>query len=103
MNVTLGTYPVQPGMAGADVRGFRKRGVTRVAKNRASASVRALPRKLRHAWGHARRMLRMSAVGWKAARYHRRQLSGPYFLPVGYRSRDRPVYDHKQQDEQTEW
>ena len=90
MSITPGSYPVQPGMA-------------QVAKSRASASVRALPRRFGHARVQARRMLRMSAVGWKAATHHRRRLPGPYFLPVGYRSRDRPVYDHKQQDVQTEW
>jgi 2-polyprenyl-3-methyl-5-hydroxy-6-metoxy-1,4-benzoquinol methylase len=48
-------------------------------------------------------MWRMSAVGWRAARYQRRRPPGPYFLPVGYRSRDRPVYDHKEQEQQIEW
>jgi 2-polyprenyl-3-methyl-5-hydroxy-6-metoxy-1,4-benzoquinol methylase len=91
------------GMSAADVPSFMKRGVTRVAKNRASASVRALVRKLGHVRSDARRMLRMGAAGWKAATYHRRRLRGPYFLPVGYRSRDRTVYDHKQQEEQAEW
>lgn len=101
--ITLGSYPVQPDMSGADVPSFTKRGVTRVAKSRASAYVRALARTLGHVRRHGRRMSRMSAVGWKAARYHRRRLPGPYFLPVGYRSRDRPLYDHKRQEEQTEW
>jgi 2-polyprenyl-3-methyl-5-hydroxy-6-metoxy-1,4-benzoquinol methylase len=70
---------------------------------RHAASVRALAHKRGHVRRLARRMLRMSAVGWKAASYRRQRLPAPYFLPVGYRSRDRPVYDHKQPEEQRQW
>ena len=49
--------------------------------------------------GRGRRLVRMLAAGWDRAPRGLRPLPGPYFLPSGYRSRERPAYDYEHRDD----